>query len=585
MSIFSGLKGFILYKEPVPADQFRFPETEPEDVGEALISPAVKWQVDAESAAAEGASPEALDTATTPELEAEARAGHAQKEAMPNLSRRLNVNLDNVRSIFAVPANQDVVIREFTVLEQKKAFLVYVDGMADKEVVNNFVLRQLMERAAERSPRRGNAIQFVAENLLSVNQLKRSDRFSEIAHQVMNGLTALFIDGCAECLLVESRGYEKRAISTPMNEAVIKGSQEAFNENLRTNITLVRRMIRNRKLITEIVTIGKVDNTNCAILYLDGIANPKLVAEVKRRLENVDIDFVGGDGMMDQLIEDHPYALFPQVLSTERPDRTASFLVEGKVAIITDGTPFASIVPATFFHLFHTFEDNALRWQYGTFIRFVRLLASIFATFLPGLFVALILYHQEMVPTELMASVSKAREAVPFPMIVEVLLMETSWELIREASVRVPGVVGQTLGIIGAVILGQAAVAANLVSPILIIVVAITGMGNFAIPNFSLSFAVRILRFGFIFLGGIAGFYGIATGIFIFGLLVCSMKSFGVPYLSPVAPRTKSNLDIIARTPIWLQKARPDFVNPVHRARTNRFIRGWNVKHRGANKP
>ncbi len=351
---------------------------------------------------------------------------YAQKGALPSLSRRLAVNLESLRTLFAVPVNQDVVVREFTVLEQCKASLVYIDGMAGKDMVDNFVLRQRMEWGADRSHICDDAIRFVTKNLLSVNPLKQSSDFSEIVHQAMNGLAALFIDGCAECLLIESRGHEMRAVSTPLNESVIKGSQEAFNENLRTNITLIRRMIRKHKLITEIMTLGKVDNTNCAILYIDGITNPKLIAEVKRRPQNVDIDFVSGDGMVDQLIEDHPFSLFPQVLSTERPDRAASFLIEGKVAILTGGTPFASIVPATFFHLFQISEDNALRWQYGTFIRFVRLFAAIVATFLPGLFTTLILYHQEMVPTELMTSLSKAQESVPFPTIVEVLLMETS---------------------------------------------------------------------------------------------------------------------------------------------------------------
>lgn len=585
MPVLKNLKNAFVYREPLQPSRFRLPEDEPEDVGQALNDPALKQQIDAQAAAAAGASPEALDASATPELAAEAEAADRQKEEMPAVSRRLAVNLEAVKTIFNMPVNHDVVIREFTIMQQLGAFLVYIDGMVDKATVNDYVLRQLMEKGDDHSRVARNAAQYVAENLLSVNQITRVCDFTAIVAQVMNGQTALFIDGSGECLIVESRGYEKRAVSTPLNETVIKGSQEAFTENLRTNITLVRRMIRNRKLTTQTVTVGKVDNVSCAILYIDGITNPRLVAEVKRRLEMIDIDFVAGGGMLEQLVEDHPFALFPQILSTERPDRTASFLVEGKIALITDGTPFASIVPATFFHLFHTSEDNALRWQYGTFIRLVRIIAAALATFLPGFFVALVLYHQEMIPTELMSSLAKARENVPFPTMIEVLMMEISWELIREASVRVPGVVGQTLGIIGAVILGQAAVAANLVSPILIIIVSITGLGNFAIPNFSLSFAVRILRFVFILMGGIAGFYGISAGIFICGLLLCSMKSFGVPFLSPVAPRTKSNYDIIFRMPIWMQKARPDFVNPVQRPRTRRFIRGWEVADKGRKKP
>ncbi|NLK90173.1 MAG: spore germination protein, partial [Clostridiales bacterium] len=403
---------------------------------------------------------------------------------------------------------------------------------------------------------------------------------TEIIEQVLNGMTALFIDKSDQCILIKSRGFEKRAVSQPVNETVILGPHEAFIENLHTNITLIRRIIRNKDLVAETIPVGNVNNVTCAILYIKGITNPKIIREVKRRINSIDIDFVSSDGTLDQLIEDHPLAIFPQILSTERPDRTASFLMEGRVAIIVDGAPNASIVPATFFDMMHTSEDYSLRWQYGTFMRIIRVISAALATFLPGFYLALTLYHHEMIPTELLASLAKARENIPFPIIVEILLMEISWELIREAGIRMPGVMGQTLGIIGAVILGEAVIAAELVSPILIIIVAITGLANLVIPNYPLGFGIRILRFVFVLLGAMAGFYGIATGIFIFGGLACSMKSFGVPYLSPVAPRAKASPDIIPRMPIWLQKERPDIINPKQRRRSRGIIRGW-VKQDG----
>jgi spore germination protein KA len=305
------------------------------------------------------------------------------------------------------------------------------------------------------------------------------------------------------------------------------------------------------------------------------IANPKIIKEVKRRIQNLDIDFAIGDGVLDQLIEDHPFSLFPQIISTERPDRTASFLMDGKVALICDGTPFASIVPVTFFHMFHTSEDSTIRWQYATFLRYIRVIASFFAALLPGLYVALTLYHKEMIPTELLSSLHKARENVPFPTLIEVLLLEVSFEIIREAGVRVPGVIGQTLGIIGAIVLGQAAVAAGLVSPVLIIIVAITGLGSFSIPNFNLAFSIRIVRFIFIFLGALFGFYGIAAGLYVFGSIAASMKSFGVPYFSPVAPKTKSSPDVVNKAPAWAQTQRPDFLNTKDRRRGGEPVRKW----------
>lgn len=344
---------------------------------------------------------------------------------------------------------------------------------------------------------------------------------------------------------------------------------------MRTNITLVRRIIHNKNLLTETIPVGSVNNIACAILYIKGIANPKIIKEVKRRINSIDIDYISSDGALDQLIEDHPLAILPQILNTERPDRTASFLMEGRVAIIVDGAPNASIVPATLFDMMHTPEDYSLRWQYGTFMRIIRIISATLATFLPGLYLASILYHHEMIPTELLASLVKARENIPFPVVIEILLMEISWELIREAGIRMPGVLGQTLGIIGAVILGEAVIAAGLVSPILIIIVAITGLANLVIPNYSLGFGIRILRFVFVLLGATAGFYGIAVGIFIFGGLACSMKSFGVPYLSPVAPKAKVSPDVTLRMPTWLQRERPDIVNPKQRGRSGRIVRGW----------
>jgi spore germination protein KA len=304
-------------------------------------------------------------------------------------------------------------------------------------------------------------------------------------------------------------------------------------------------------------------------MYIDGITNPELVKEVKRRIKSINIDFVTGDGMIEQFIEDKSFQIIPQVLNTERPDRAASFIMEGQVIIIGEGVPFVNVVPVTFFAMFHASEDSFLRWPFGTAIRLIRILGLFFATLLPSLYVSLILYHQEMIPTDLLVAFATARENVPFPTIIEVLILEISFELIREAGVRVPGIIGPTLGIIGALILGQAAVDANLVSPVLIIIVAVTGLGNFAIPSYSLAIGIRLIRFGLILAGAFLGFYGVAAVLFIVGCFVCNMKSFGVPFLSPISPVTKKNPDIIARAPNFKQKKRPDYLNTPNQKRTS----------------
>lgn len=315
------------------------------------------------------------------------------------------------------------------------------------------------------------------------------------------------------------------------------------------------------------MTLGKANNGNFAVVHIEGISNPDIVKEVKRRLKKLNVDFIVGNGMLEEQIADDPKSIFPSILTTERPDRTASFLTEGKVVILMDGSPFASAVPTTFFEAMQSPEDFFLKWYYSSALRIIRLIGIFFALFLPGLYIALTLYHQEMIPTELLISITKARENVPFPTIFEICMMEISFELIREAGIRVPGAIGTTLGIIGALILGQAAVSAQIVSPILIIVVAVTGIGSFAIPTYALSFAIRLVRFFFILVGALAGFYGIAFGILVIGGITCSVKSFGVPYFTPIAPKTRSNMDIILSKPISEHKFRQDYVNPINRRR------------------
>lgn len=374
---------------------------------------------------------------------------------------------------------------------------------------------------------------------------------------------------------------KKRNVDKPVTENVVRGPHEAFTEDLRTNITLVRKIIKNKNLITEIFPIGDTNNSRCAVLYIDGVVQPDLIKEVRRRIKSIKTDFILGEGMLEQFLEDSPFYIFPQLLNTERPDRTAAMLMSGQAVIIVDGMPSASSVPVTFFSLFHTSEDSYSKWEYGTLVRIIRLLGLMFALFLPGLYVALTLYHREMIPTDLLAAIAKARENIPFPTIVEVLVMEISFELIREAGIRVPGVIGTTIGIIGALILGQAAVAANIVSPILIIIVAVTGLGNFALPSYTFATGIRITRFVFILAGATAGFYGISAAFFIVGGIACHLKSFGVPFFSPIAPKTKVNPDIVIRQPAWRQEERGDFLNTPNRRRQPKVSRGWVKKNPG----
>ncbi|HEY9061444.1 MAG TPA: spore germination protein [Pseudobacteroides sp.] len=501
-----------------------------------------------------------------------------------NISNDIELNIQYVEKCFNYPQNSDIIIRRLRVAGKYKAFIFYVDGMVDRFTINNSIVKPLMDSGKFTDAIFEELTDYIIESVIETNQIKKVMTQAAAIKDILSGNTGVYIQGYRYYIICETKGYEKRSVEKPQVEGVVKGAQEAFNENLRTNITLLRRILKNKNLTTEFIDVGKRNNGKCAVVYLDGLINPAIVNEVKRRITGISTDFIIGDGILEQFIEDNPWSIIPSILSTERPDRTASHIIEGKVAILAEGTPFSLIAPVTIVDLLHTPEDSTLRWQYGTLLRLIRFFAVFIATLLPGLYVALTTFHREMIPTDLLIAIAKARENVPFPTIVEVLLMELSFELIREAGIRIPGIIGNTIGIIGALILGQAAVQANLVSPVLIIVIAFTGLGNFAIPDFSLAFGARIMRVFYIFLGSMLGFYGISLGILISLTILVSMKSFGVPMVSTIAPKTGGSKDFVLRWPLWMQEKRPDYLNALDTRRQPKISRLWTKEKAAYNK-
>lgn len=504
-----------------------------------------------------------------------AKKGKRETASDTVVSNSAAVNMEYIRKKFNYPLNKDIVIREFSIMGRYKSFLAYLDGMVDKFVINDSILRPLLTNEKYSGTPEECPLDYILENIIETNSAKKVTNPDDVIYEILTGNTVLNIDGCNFYISNETKGYEKRSVDTPQTEGVVIGPQEAYTETLRTNITLIRKIIKNNNLTAEFIKVGKRNQVLCAVVYINGLANTAVVDEVKRRIKGISTDFILGDGMLEQYMDDQPYSILPSVLSTERPDRTASHLVEGKVAVLVEGTPFAKIMPVSFETFMHSSEDYFMRWQFGSFLRIIRHIALFFAAVLPGLYVAMTTFHQEMIPTDLLIAIAKAKENVPFPTIVEVLLMEMSFELIREAGVRIPGLIGNTLGIIGALILGQAAVQANIVSPVLIIVVAITGLGNFAIPNFSMAFSIRLLRFLYILAGAYLGFYGISIMFLITAVLAADMKSFGSPYFAPVAPKTRRSFDYFLRWPLWFQRYRSDYVNSQDTVRQPEISRKW----------
>ena len=509
-----------------------------------------------------------------------------QMDGEPDAIRAsLEQNKKIISKLYGLPKNKDLVIREFVIGTEPEisCFAVFIDGLTDKAVQD--LLFQALMLFAKRplTKEKKNLAPLVREHLLPGNQVALKNLFSDVLSSVNMGDTAVFLDGSTEALLIETKGFEHRGVDRPQSEQTVRGPQEGFTETLRVNTALIRKIIRNEQLTTEMSTLGDRTKTMVAIMYLRDLANPDLVAEVKRRLESIKIDYIAESGILSELIEDHPYNLNPTILTTERPDRVASKIIEGRVAIIVDGSPFVLVVPTTLYEQLQTGEETYIRWQYGTYLRYLRALAFLVSFLAPGVYLSIVLFHHEMIPTELLLAIAGNREKVPFPSLVEVLLMEISFELIREAGIRLPGVIGGTIGIVGALILGQAAVQANIVSPILVILVAITGLASFTIPDYALSFSLRIYRFAYIALGVTMGFFGIAIGIFSHMILTANLKSFGVPYLSPVGPRTVGGVDVVYRMPVFFHDKRPDYVNPQDITSQPQVSRGW-IKDNGGGK-
>lgn len=516
------------------------------------------------------------------------RGENHKEDPKSDISRQLSENLKTIEDRFSASLNGDLIIRKFGITVKDSiipAFLVFFDGLVSTKVIDDDILQPLMLLSNLDIKDDGNDIlKYIRSHILPHNQLKEVRTHQEIIDEVYFGGCGLYIDGLDTAFAADVKNFPGRSVERPNNELVIRGPQEGFTENLRDNTGLIRKRLMDQNLIAENIIIGNRSKTPCSIMYIKDIANESLVNEVRRRLKNIDVDYIMDTGELEQFIEDDPSLPAPQMLATERPDRVCTMLIEGRVAIIMHGSPFALVVPITSNDIMYSAEDQFLRFPYSNLLRFIRILAILMSLLLPGIYLAITNYHHEMIPTDLLLAILSAREKVPFPSVVEVFLMEISFELIREAGIRIPGPIGPTLGIIGALILGQAAVEANIVSPILIIVVALTGLGSFAIPNFSAGFAFRILRFGFIILAALSGFLGITVGLILIGLWMVSAKSFGVPYFAPVAPRTAGGFtDAIFKSPAWKQEKRPDYINAKKNKMQPRISRKWAFTNENSN--
>lgn len=488
-------------------------------------------------------------------------------------------NLSYIRDRFSYPINNDVVIRKLLLKGDKRAFLIFIDGMVSTDQVDGFVIETLQKLPYFDKEEVYKYEETVVGKYISHSQASSSNDFDKVCEEVNFGCCAVFIEGLDKAIILDVRGWGHRSIGKPETEQSIYGPQEAFSEMLRNNTALVRKIIKTEKLVGESIKVGNVSKTRGILMYISDIANMELVNEVKRRISSISMDYVVAVEEVAQMIEEKPFMLTSQQLLTERPDRVARALTEGRCVFILNGSPRAIVLPTNAFELTDAVSDNYLRFPYANMSKIIRLLAMFLSILLPALYLSVTLFHHEIVPTYLMYSIAASRENVPFPSLVELLLMDFSFEMIREAGIRMPSPIGSTLGIVGGLILGQAAVSAKIVSPIMIIVIAITGIGSFATADYSLEWAYRVLRLAFIVLASLLGFYGIAIGIFVYAIYLGAQKSAGCNFLSPLPKvNSKSMSSAVFEKPIYRRENRPGFLGVKNKKEEPHISRGWKNK-------
>jgi spore germination protein KA len=458
----------------------------------------------------------------------------------------------------------DVIIRRLKMGKDSEieTAVVYIEGIVNNQSIQEFLLQSMMKDEHKGELNENDALELITEDMMTVGNVSSIDTWESLFSSLMAGDTIVLVGGIGKALSACTKGGETRSISESTTQVVVRGPKGGFIESIDTNTAMVRRIIKTPDLWMESFKVGRVTKTDVTLMYIHGIANDQVVEEVRRRINKIDIDSILESGYVEQLIEDQTMTPFPTIFNTERPDVVAGNLFEGRIAIFVDGTPFVLIAPALFIQFFQSAEDYYARFDIATSIRLLRILMFTISLIAPATFVAVTTFHQEMVPTMLIVAIAAQRESVPFPAFVEALLMEITFEILREAGIRLPKAIGSAVSIVGALVIGQAAVQASIVSPAMVIVVSMTAIASFATPSFDMAISARLIRFLFMIGAATFGFYGIIL-IFLFMVVhLCGLRSFGVPYMAPFAPFIPvNNKDTFVRLPWWSLRQRPRLIS------------------------
>nr|WP_245909195.1 spore germination protein [Psychrobacillus insolitus] len=483
------------------------------------------------------------------------------------LNSELQENIQHIKK--KLGESTDVVIREIRIGKEGtfKVGIFYIDGLSDTASLQNFVIETLMidisisQIENEESPNL-NLMKALKDFAMTVGEIKDVANFEDLFTSLLSGDVILLVDGYSEGLIIGNKRWVERGVTEPQSQSVVRGPREGFSENIRINTALIRRKIKDPSLWMESKEIGRLSKTNVTIMYVNGVVDDKIVKELHSRLDRIDIDGILESGDIEEFIQDSQYSPFPTVYNTERPDTVAAALLEGRIAILVDGTPFVLIVPALFVQFFQSSEDYYQRAIMASLIRLLRFFAFGISLLAPALYIAAITFQQEIIPPPLLISLAAQREGVPFPAFIEAVIMEITFEILREAGLRMPRVIGTAMSIVGAFVIGTAAVEAGIISAAMVIVVSITAISSFVSPTYDIAIAGRILRFLFMGIAASFGLYGIMVALIALILHLTSLSSFGVPYMAPLAPYSASGQkDTFIRLPIWKLLSRPKYIS------------------------
>jgi spore germination protein KA len=479
------------------------------------------------------------------------------KQKLSQFNTSLEQNIKMLKEIFS--NDNTIIYRRFENQKNKtiRCCIIFADGMVNNEIINENIIQPIVGNTLLNYEK--GMIDSLQYGVIISNDVEKTSDVYLAIEAILGGDTVLFIEGASEVLVIGTKGWQVRSITEPENEKVLRGPREGFTESLIVNLALIRRKLQTPELKFIFRTLGVRSNTRACVCYIEGIANGKILQELNKRLDNVQIDGILDTGYLEELLSDAPLSMFKTLGSTERPDVVAGKLLEGKIALVVDGTPFVLTVPYLFIEHFQSNEDYYISYYSASISRVLRGCSFLFSISIPAVYVALVTFHKEMIPTPLLMSVAAARQGMPFPTVIEAIGMLIVFEILREAGARMPTFIGQALSIVGAIVIGQAAVDARLVSSPMIIVIAFSGITGLVINK--MKGAVFILRLVFILLASVFGLYGYVFGVTGWLIHLFQLRSFGIPYMYNLTSFDPEDLkDTVIRAPWWYMKYRPKLI-------------------------